>query len=63
MTTPKLALIPSAYKASKVYSPLPINGDGDFTFTRNTEATRVNKETIVKTIFFIMIFFLKILLL
>jgi len=50
MTTPKLALIPSAYKESKVYSPLPINGDGDFTFTRTTEATRVNKDGLIETV-------------
>mgnify|MGYP000353779758 CR=1 FL=1 len=30
-TKPSLALIPSGYKASKVYSVLPSTGDGDFT--------------------------------
>lgn len=47
---PKLALIPSAYKASKVYSVLPNNGDGDFTFSRTGEATRVNKDGIIETV-------------
>lgn len=50
MATPKLALIPSAYKASKVYSPIPTNGDGDFTFTRASGATRVNKDGLIETV-------------
>ena len=50
MTTPKLALIPSAYKAGKLYSPLPTNGDGDFTFTRNSGATRVNKAGLIENV-------------
>ena len=50
MTEPKLALIPSAYKAGTLYSPLPSNGDGDFTFSRATTATRVNKDGFVKDI-------------
>ena len=50
MKEPKLALIPSAYKASKIYSPLPNNGDGDFTFTRNTTATRINKDGLVERV-------------
>jgi len=39
-----LAMIPGAYKESKVYSQLPTDGSGDFTFTRATSATRVNEE-------------------
>lgn len=50
MTKPKLALIPSGYKAGKVYSPLPTNGDGDFTFTRNSVATRVNKDGLIEEV-------------
>lgn len=50
MINPKLALIPSAYKASKIYSVLPSNGDGDFAFTRNTTATRINKEGFVEEV-------------
>ena len=34
-----LALIPAAYKTSKVYSALPTDGDGDFTFSRTGSAT------------------------
>ena len=50
MVNPKLALVPSAYKTSKVYSILPANGDGDFAFTRNTEATRIDKDGFVETV-------------
>ena len=42
MAIPKLAMIPSGYKEGKVYSVLPTNGDGDFTFSRGSSATRVN---------------------
>jgi len=47
---PKLALIPSGYKASKVYSVLPSNGVGDFDFTRSGNATRVNKDGLIETV-------------
>lgn len=50
MSTPSLALIPSGYKADKVYSVLPANGDGDFNFTRGSTATRVNKDGIIETV-------------
>ena len=30
MSNPILALIPSGYKNGKVYSVLPVDGDGDF---------------------------------
>lgn len=39
-----LVLIPSGTKTSKVYSQKPTNGDGDFTFSRSTAATRVNAD-------------------
>ena len=39
-----LVLIPSGSKTSKVYSQKPVNGDGDFTFSRSTAATRVNAD-------------------
>jgi len=44
-----LALIPAAYKTSKVYSALPTDGDGDFTFSRTGSATRVNKAGLIET--------------
>ena len=50
MAIPKLALIPSGYKAGKLYSVLPTNGDGDFTTTRNTVATRVNENGLIEEV-------------
>jgi len=50
MTTPKLALIPCGYKASKVYSVLPTDGTGDFTFSRAGAATRVNSEGLIEEV-------------
>ncbi|WP_288955740.1 hypothetical protein [uncultured Polaribacter sp.] len=47
---PKLALIPSGYKASKVYSVLPSDGVGDFDFSRSGNATRVNKQGLIETV-------------
>lgn len=44
-----LALIPAAYKTSKIYSAIPTDGDGDFTFTRSGNATRINKAGLVET--------------
>jgi hypothetical protein len=44
-----LALIPAAYKTSKIYSAIPTDGDGDFTFARSGNATRVNKAGLVET--------------
>ena len=49
-TIPKLALIPSGVKAGKLYSVLPTNGDGDFTTTRNTVATRVNENGLIEEV-------------
>ena len=50
MIEPKLCLIPSAYKANKVYSVLPTDGVGDFNFTRASEATRINKDGLIETV-------------
>lgn len=50
MATPSLAMIPSGYKASKVYSVLPESGVGDFDFTRATTATRVNSSGLIETV-------------
>ena len=49
-TKPKLALIPSAYKAGKVYSVLPADGVGDFDFSRPTTATTVNEDGLIETV-------------
>ena len=45
-----IALIPSGTKASKLYSVLPANGDGDFTHTRGSTATRVNKDGLIESV-------------
>jgi hypothetical protein len=54
-TIPTLALIPSGVKASKVYSVLPTDGSGDFTFSRSGalpsfNATRVNKDGLIEEV-------------
>ena len=48
MATPKLALIPTGYKAGKVYSVLPESGVGDFAFTRASAATRTNSAGLLE---------------
>ena len=51
MENPILALTPSGYKAEKVYSVLPSDGSGDFTFDRaNGLATRINKDGLVEEV-------------
>jgi len=50
MAIPSLAMIPSGYKDGKVYSVLPANGDGDFDFSRGSNATRVNKDGLIETV-------------
>jgi hypothetical protein len=47
-TVPSIAMIPSGYKASKLYSVLPTNGDGDLDFSRGSVATRVNKDGLIE---------------
>ena len=43
-----LILVPGAVKDGKVYSQRPENGDGDFTFTRASSATRVNSDGLIE---------------
>ena len=50
MSNPILALIPSGQKATKVYSVLPSDGSGDFTFARTGEATRVRKDGLIEAV-------------
>ena len=50
MKKPILALVPSAYKFKKVYSVLPVNGDGDFVFFRTGDGTRVKQNGLIETI-------------
>lgn len=49
MAKPKLALIPAAI-GTKLYSVLPSNGSGDFTFTRGSAATRINAQGLIETV-------------
>ena len=49
MAQPKLALIP-ATQGSKVFSVLPADGVGDFDFSRNSAATRINKDGLIETV-------------
>ncbi len=49
MAKPKLALVPSTI-GTKVYSVLPSDGDGDFTFTRATKATRINSLGLIEEV-------------
>ena len=44
-----LALIPSGYKSGKLYSVIPDSGNGDFTHTRGSTATRVNAAGLIET--------------
>jgi hypothetical protein len=53
MSNPILALIPSGYQGGstpKVYSILPNDGSGDFTFDRDTVATRVRKDGLIEEV-------------
>jgi hypothetical protein len=45
-----LILTPNAYKEGKLYSVIPSDGSGDFTFTRATTATRVNSAGLVELV-------------
>jgi hypothetical protein len=49
LDTASLVLTPNAYKEGKLYSVIPSDGSGDFTFTRATSATRVNAEGLIET--------------
>ena len=44
MEQPNLAMIPSGVKATKLYSIMPEDGVGDFTFARASTAYRLNKD-------------------
>jgi hypothetical protein len=45
-----LVQIPSGTKSGTLYSVLPANGDGDFTHTRASSATRVNKDGLIESV-------------
>jgi hypothetical protein len=45
-----LLVTPNAYKEGKLYSIIPTNGNGDFSVTRATTATRVNAAGLVELV-------------
>ena len=45
-----LVQIPSGTKSGTLYSVLPANGNGDFTHTRASSATRVNKNGLIESV-------------
>jgi hypothetical protein len=45
-----LVLIPSGYKEDVVYSQIPTNGNGDLSFTRASNGTRVNSAGLVEVV-------------
>jgi len=49
-TDASLVLIPSGIKDQKVYSAKPIDGSGDLTFSRASNATRVNSSGLVEKV-------------
>ena len=49
LTDASLLLTPNANATSKVYSIIPTNGNGDFTATRATTATRVNSSGLIES--------------
>src|SRR6056297_1212951 len=46
----KLVLTPNGYKAGKNYSIKPTDGSGDFTMSRGTSKTRVNKDKVIESV-------------
>jgi hypothetical protein len=45
-----LVLVPSGYKASKVYAQKPLTADGQLTFSRASTATRVNASGLIEAV-------------
>ena len=45
-----LVMIPSGYKDQKVYSVKPIDGSGDLTFSRASNASRINSSGLVEKV-------------
>lgn len=45
-----LLLLPSGYKSNKLYSQIPQNGLGDFSFTRSSIATRTNSAGLIEEV-------------
>jgi hypothetical protein len=49
LTQASLVVTPNANKTGKLYSVIPSNGNGDFTVTRATTATRTNSSGLIET--------------
>lgn len=49
LQTASLLLIPSGYKATKLYSEIPTSGAGDSTWTRASNGTRTNSSGTIET--------------
>jgi hypothetical protein len=45
-----LVMIPSGYKDQKVYSVKPLDGSGDLTFSRASDATRVQSDGLIEKV-------------
>ena len=45
-----ILLTPTAYDDGKILSVKPIDGSGDFDFTRNSDATRVNSAGLIESL-------------
>jgi len=50
MSIPSIAMIPSGYKANKVYSVLPTDGSGDLVTARTSTATRINQNGLIEEV-------------
>lgn len=49
-TIPSISMIPSGYKANKIYSVLPTDGTADLNFSRSGTATRTNSQGLIETV-------------
>ena len=47
---PSLLIVPYRSKTGKLYSQIPTSGAGDFTVTRNTDATRFNSAGLIESV-------------
>ena len=50
LNSASLVMIPSGYKEDVVYSEVPTNGNGDLSFTRASNGTRVNSAGLVEDV-------------
>ena len=50
LNSASLVMIPSGYKEDVVYSEVPTNGNGDLSFTRASDGTRVNSAGLVEVV-------------